>query len=107
MHIGFLGAIDRPLSTKEQEDLGAVDILLIPAGGESVLSASAAAQAVAQIEPRIVIPMYISAAEGDGVGDVSAFVREMSAPQETVAKYKITRAALPEEELRVVILSRG
>lgn len=107
MHIGFLGAIDRPLSSKEQEELGAVDILLIPAGGEGVLSASAAAQAVAQIEPRIVIPMYVSAAEGDGAGDVSAFVREMSAPQETVAKFKITRAALPEDELRVVILSRG
>ncbi len=107
MHIGFLGAIDRPLSSKEQEALGAVDILLIPAGGGGVLSPSAAAQAVAQIEPRIVIPIYVSATEDDGVGEVSAFVREMSAPQETVTKFKITRAALPEDELRVVILSRG
>ena len=107
MHVGFLGAIDRPLSSKEQEELGAVDILLIPAGGGGVLSPSAAAQAVAQIEPRIVIPIYVSAGEGDGAGDVSAFVREMSAPQETVPKLKITRAALPEDELRVVILSRG
>lgn len=107
MHVGFLGAIDRPLSSKEQEELGAVDILLIPAGGEGVLTASAAAQAVAQIEPRIVIPIYVSAADGDGVGDVSAFVREMSAPQETVSKFKMTRAALPEDELRVIILSRG
>ena len=107
MHVGFLGAIDRPLTSAELEELGAVDIVLIPAGGEGVLSAAAAAQAVVQIEPRIVIPIYVSAAEGDGVGDVAAFAREMSAPQETVGKYKITRAALPEDELRVVILSRG
>lgn len=107
MHIGFLGALDRPLSSKEQDMLGAVDILLIPAGGESVLGAGAAAQVIAQIEPRIVIPTYVSAAEGDGVADVSAFTREVSAPQETTSKFKITRAALPEEDMRVVILTRG
>ncbi|MFA6017771.1 MAG: MBL fold metallo-hydrolase [Patescibacteria group bacterium] len=107
MHVGFLGAIDRPLTTKEQDSLGAVDILMIPAGGEYVLSASAAAQVAAQIEPRILIPMYVSAGDDDGVGDVAAFVREVSVPQETVAKFKITRALLPEEEMRVVILTRG
>lgn len=107
IHVGFLGAIDRSLTSKELEELGAVDILLIPAGGEGVLSASAAAQAVAQIEPRMVVPMYVSAAEGDGYGDVAAFVREISAPNETVPKLKITRAGLPEEDLRVVILTRG
>ena len=107
MHVGYLGAIDRPLSSKEQEALGAIDILLIPAGGKDVLSASAAAQLVAQIEPRIVIPIYVAAAEGDEYADVSAFLREVSAPQETMSKLKITRAGLPEEEMRVVVLTRG
>jgi L-ascorbate metabolism protein UlaG (beta-lactamase superfamily) len=108
MHVGFLGAIDRPLTSKEQEALGAIDILLIPAGGNDVLSASAAAQLVAQIEPRLVIPLYIATSEeGDGYADASAFLREVSAPSETMSKLKITRAGLPEEDMRVVILTRS
>ncbi len=107
MHVGFLGAIDRALSTKEQEALGAVDILLVPAGGNDVLGASAAAELVTQIEPRVAIPIYINAFEGDGYAESAAFVREIGAPVETVARYKITRAALPEEDMAVVVLTRG
>ncbi len=107
IHVGFLGAIDRPLSAKEQDALGAIDILLLPAGGNDVLGASAAAQLVAQIEPRIVIPLYVAAGEGDEYADASAFLREISVPSETVAKYKITRAGLPEEDMRAVVLTRG
>lgn len=107
MHVGFLGAIDRALSAKEQEALGAVDILLVPAGGGSVLGASAAAELVTQIEPRVVIPMYVNAFEGDGFAESAAFVREIGAPTETLTKYKITRAALPAEDMQVVVLTRG
>lgn len=107
MHIGFLGAIDRALTPKEQESLGAVDILLVPAGGGSVLGASAAAEIVTQIEPRVVIPMYVNAFEGDGLAESAAFVREIGSPTETMAKYKITRSGLPEEDMQVVVLTRG
>ena len=107
MHVGFLGAIDRALTTKEQESLGAVDILLVPAGGGSVLGAAAAAELVTQIEPRVVIPMYVNAFEGDGFAESAAFVREIGAPTETMAKYKITRSGLPEEDMQVVVLTRG
>ena len=105
MHLGFLGAIDRPLTSKEADALGAIDILFVPAGGGAVLGAAAAGQLVAEIEPRIVVPIYVSAGEGDGMADVSAFTREVSAPSETLAKFKITRAALPEEDMKVVILT--
>ena len=107
MHVGFLGAIDRALTAKEQEALGAVDILLIPAGGGSVLGASAAAELVTQIEPRVVIPIYVNAFEGDGYAESAAFVREIGAPSETLTKYKMTRAGLPEEDMAVVVLARG
>lgn len=107
IHIGFLGALDRPLSSKEIDELGPIDILFVPAGGGSVLGASAAAQVTAEIEPRIVIPMYVSASEDDGLADSAAFVREVAVPSETVTKFKAVRAALPEEEMRMVILSRG
>lgn len=107
MHVGYLGAIDRALTAKEQELLGAVDILLVPAGGNDVLAAAAAAELVTQIEPRVVVPIYVNAFEGDGYGDAAAFVREIGAPVETLGKYKIARAGLPEEDLQVVVLTRG
>lgn len=107
MHVGFLGAIDRALTAKEQEQLGAVDILFVPAGGNDVLTASAAAELVTQIEPRIVIPIYVNAFEEDGYVDAAAFVREIGAPTETMNKYKITRSGLPEEDMQVVVLTRG
>lgn len=107
MHVAYLGAIDRALTSKEQEQLGAIDILLLPAGGGAVLSASAAAEVVAQIEPRMVVPIYVSAVEGDGAGDVAAFTRELSVPSETMSKLKIAKAGLPEEDMQMVILTRG
>lgn len=107
MHVGFLGSLDRTLSTKELEAMGAIDILLLPAGGNAVLSASGAAEVIAQIEPRIVIPLYVSSAEGDGCGDVASFTREVAAPTETVTKYKIVKAGLPEEDMQVVVLTKA
>jgi L-ascorbate metabolism protein UlaG (beta-lactamase superfamily) len=106
MHLGFLGAIDRMLTSKEIDALGAIDILFVPAGGGSVLGAALAGQLGAEIEPRIVIPMYVSTGDGDGFADVSAFTREVSAPSETMTKYKITRTALPEEDMNVILLTR-
>ncbi len=96
MHIGFLGALDRVLTDKEVEALGTVDVLIIPTG-TGVLSASACAEVIAQIEPRLVIPSYAE--------DTSAFCREMSAPTESTSKLKLVRAGLPEEDMKIVTIT--
>ncbi len=98
MRIGFLGALDRALTDKEVEALGTIDVLIIPAGGKDVLSASAAAELVAQIEPRLAIPSYAE--------DPAAFCREISCPTESTAKLKLVRTGLPEEDMKIVTLTR-
>lgn len=101
MHIGFLGALDRELSTKEIDALGTVDILLVPAGGNGVMSPQDAAAVTAHVEPRIVIPSYV------GTGDfasVDVVKRAFACPTEESAKLKITRSQLPEEEMRMILL---
>jgi L-ascorbate metabolism protein UlaG (beta-lactamase superfamily) len=45
------------LNEDELEDLGDVDILLVPVGGNAVMDGTMAAKAVNMIEPKIVIPM--------------------------------------------------
>lgn len=104
IRVGFLGALDRQLTTKEIEALGAIDVLILPAGGNDVLSATAASELIAQIEPRVVIPSYVS---DEGYGDAAALKRELSCASEDMSKFKFTRAALPEEEMKLIVLSRG
>lgn len=108
MHVGFLGALDRPLTDKEAEGLGNIDILILPAGGGDVLPASVAAEVVGLVEPRMVIPSYVS---GEGVAspyaEYGALCRELSCPTEAAPKLKITRAQLPEEDMKIVTLSRA
>jgi hypothetical protein len=48
---------DKELSPEQQESIGNVDILMIPAGGGALIEPKVAAQIVSQIEPKIVIPM--------------------------------------------------
>jgi L-ascorbate metabolism protein UlaG (beta-lactamase superfamily) len=107
--IAHLGSLDRELSDAELEQLKNVDILLIPVGGGRVLDAKKAVDVVAQVEPRVVIPMTYAV---DGLKEklegVEAFTKALGATRkEETGKYKVTRKDLPEEEdTLLVLLSR-
>lgn len=101
MHVGFLGALDRQLTAKEVDALGTIDILILPAGGGTVLSPQDAVAVTGQIEPRLVIPAYVGSGSFAAVDVVK---REMGCPSEDMQKLKITRAQLPEEDMRMVVL---
>ncbi len=55
VHLGDLGHL---LSAGQEEDIGAVDILLIPVGGEFTIDADQAVEVAARLQPKIVIPMH-------------------------------------------------
>lgn len=55
LHTGDLGHL---LSQQQVNDIGRVDVLLIPVGGYFTIGAAEATQVVAQINPRIVVPMH-------------------------------------------------
>lgn len=55
VHLGDLG---EQLSTDQIEQLGQVDILLVPVGGKYTLNAVGAAKLVKAIDPDLVIPMH-------------------------------------------------
>jgi len=54
-HCGDLGHI---LSSNQIEEIGNVDILLLPVGGLATINAFDAAQVIKQLNPTIVIPMH-------------------------------------------------
>lgn len=54
-HMGDLGHI---LSPEQVQEIGKVDILMVPTGGYYTIDATEAVQVVSQIKPRIVMPMH-------------------------------------------------
>lgn len=106
VRIAHLGGLEETLTDDQLAQLGEVDLLMIPVGGGDVLSASAAADLVARMEPRIVVPMHYRMKGLDfSAGDVSAFLKEAGAKTVEEDKLKIVKKDLPQDETRIHVLS--
>ena len=103
--IVHLGDLARVPSQAEIEDLGAVDIALVPVGGGGALGAADAAEVISLIEPSIVIPMHYKAGQSElKLAPVTRFLSEMGLTHvEPLPVLKITKSAL-SEETQVVVL---
>jgi L-ascorbate metabolism protein UlaG (beta-lactamase superfamily) len=55
VHLGDLG---QPLSAQQVQEIGKVDILLLPIGGRYTIDAGEASQIVSLLQPSVVIPMH-------------------------------------------------
>jgi L-ascorbate metabolism protein UlaG (beta-lactamase superfamily) len=103
--VAHLGDLDYVPTQQQIENLGAVDVALVPIGGGSGLNASQAAEVISLLEPAIVVPMHYRTPETNlKLETLNKFVKEMglSAPK-TQESLKITRADLPEETHVVVL----
>lgn len=89
----------------EVESLGEIDILIVPVGGNTVMSASAASKAVNEIEPKIVIPSHYKTKDLifdlDGI---DKFIKEMGGKKEELEKFSFKKKDLTEEGTKVIIL---
>jgi len=107
-----LGDLASKLTNAEVEEIGNIDLLLLPVGGGSALDATAAAEVVAQLEPGLVVPMHYRSGEAlpDGEEQVSrldtaeAFCREMGSTElSPEPKLTVTKSSGPQE-LAIVLL---
>jgi L-ascorbate metabolism protein UlaG (beta-lactamase superfamily) len=105
-HLGDIGAT---LSSAQAEELGSVDVLLVPVGGHNTVNAAQAAEIVTQLEPKIVIPMHygLPGRSETPLESVDAFLRQQGATGvEAQARLTVTRPALPDETQVVVLEER-
>lgn len=105
VHTLHLGDIGHLLSEEKLADLGTVDIVCVPVGGS--LSPSQAAAIVAQLDPRVVVPMPICDDEADCADALKRFFHEMGAEPGTQPKLAVTPSSLPAETITVMLESRG
>jgi L-ascorbate metabolism protein UlaG (beta-lactamase superfamily) len=105
LRIGHLGGIGHVPTSDQLEEMGAVDILLVPVGGGDSLDATPAAETVNLIEPKLVIPMnYRTDIDKAKLDPVDRFLKEMGGQKpETHAKVTVTRSSLPEETQILVV----
>jgi L-ascorbate metabolism protein UlaG (beta-lactamase superfamily) len=103
--VAHLGDLSHVPSQAVIEDLGAVDIALVPVGGGSALNASEAAEVISLIEPSIVIPMHYKVGKVElKLTAVTRFLSEMGLTQiEPIPSLKIAKSTL-SEETQVVLL---
>jgi L-ascorbate metabolism protein UlaG (beta-lactamase superfamily) len=94
-HLGDLGHV---LTNKQVEELGNVDVLLLPVGGVSTINATPATEIVRQLEPKVVLPMhYKTEALKRELEPVAKFLKEIGVHDITPqAKLSFTKSNLPQ-----------
>lgn len=106
LHCGDLGHI---LTEDIIEEIGKVDILLVPVGGIYTIDPEAAAKVVHEVEPSIVIPMHYGGPQLNQKGfadlaTVADFLKKMDvAAPEPIKKLSLKKEDIVEE-MKVIIM---
>lgn len=108
LHCGDLGHM---LTDAVIEEIGNVDILIIPTGGFYTINAEDAVKIIQEIEPSIVIPMHFKRPEMNQeqfaeLQDINVFLKAMGADgTEPLEKFSVKKEDLNAEDQKVITLS--
>lgn len=109
--IGVVGNIHNKLTDEQLEELGVIDILIIPVGGNGyTLDAVDAAKMVRVIDPKIVLPIHYadkSIKYEVPQDELNLFVTELSVPVETVSKFKFKQLPVSPSGLQIIEVTRS
>lgn len=106
-----IGNIYEKLTENQLEEIGIVDVVIIPVGGSGyTLDATGAATIVRQIDPKVVVPVHYN----DSTlkyevpqSDLDVFIKELGAPVEEAPKLKLKNSSALPPALTVFKLARA
>ena len=103
-HLGDLG--QKELTADQLEKIGEIDILMIPVGGIHTISSREAPGIMAQIEPKIIIPMHYQVPKLKiKLDGLDKFLKTMGIKSiESLNKLSIKKKELSEEEIKIIVL---
>lgn len=107
-HLGDFG--EKELRDELKQEMGGVDVLFVPIGGDTVLDAEMAASIINKINPSIVVPMHFDSkskkSAGKSKGHLDIFLEEMGHEKMTPEdKLTIKKKDIIEEKTRIVVLN--
>jgi L-ascorbate metabolism protein UlaG (beta-lactamase superfamily) len=101
VHLGALS--DTELSKEARENIGEIDVLFVPIGGNGVLTPVAAHELAVSLEPKILIPMHWS-----GIGQskaLDAFLKEAGNGSGKVDKLTLKKKDLIDRDGSILVLT--
>jgi len=111
-HMGDFGQAE--FEKNQLDDIGDVDILMLPVGGKYTVDYKEAVEVVGKIEPKIVIPMHYKIKDlKSEIDGPDKFIKELGLTPEKVdsstslgaGKYKIAKKNLPAEEMKLILFN--
>lgn len=103
-HLGDLG--QKELTAEQLDKIGDVDILLIPIGGNFTISAKEAQKIMAQLEPKITIPMHYALPKLKiKLDSLDNFLKSLGIKKlEPLKKLAIKKDDISPEEAKIIVL---
>jgi L-ascorbate metabolism protein UlaG (beta-lactamase superfamily) len=103
--VGHLGDLSHVPAQAQIEDLGTIDVLLVPVGGGGALNSAQASEVISLIEPTIVVPMhYKTPACLLNLDPLDKFLKEMGVAEYEEQDVLRVRAGALAEETQIVVL---
>jgi len=102
-HLSDIG--QKELTPEQIEEIGDVDILMIPVGGIYTINAKQASNIISQIEPKIVIPMHYQIPKLNlKLNSLDQFLKEIGSQKiEPQKKLKIKVSDMPKEIMQTIV----
>ncbi len=110
VHVLHLGDLGHQLSESQIEEIGDIDVLLVPVGGAITLDPQGAMEVIAALEPGVVIPMHYRTPSHDQkifgeLVDLADFVQKYGKTASPQEKLVISaRTSEEEAETQLVLL---
>jgi len=103
-HLSDLG--QKELFPSQLDKIGDIDILMIPVGGIYTIDAAEAVKVMAQIEPKIIIPMHYKIPKLKiKLDDIDKFLKNLGIKKpESLPKLSIRKKDISTEEAKIIIL---
>lgn len=108
LRIAHLGDLGCDLTDEQVTALGAIDVLMIPVGGEYTIGPKEAVKVVGEIDPYFVIPMHYKvdglSSELSKLEPVETFLKESGLTVERMDKFSLKREDILEDQSTKIIL---
>lgn len=103
-HMGDIGAEPTP---EQLDEIGEIDVLMIPVGGTFTIDGKEAVKLVHKIEPKTVIPMHYKTKETKvDISDEKEFCDEMgNCPEEKINKISLKKKDLSEKSMETMLMT--